>query len=102
LAVATLFGRSACWFAKSATRRKLEAEGFPAEVSRGKWIKREVIRFMVTRSRGITYRNFIREGAANDDSKTRAEAALERLRAERKKPASQGGSGHVRKRRSAA
>lgn len=82
-AIGLLLGQSPGYYMRSCNRRALEADGFPRAISRGRWLKRDVIRYIVRRSRGLPTAVAANDdaGVAPDGGDGGLDAALRRTRA---------------------
>jgi len=68
-AIGPLLGLGCHFYLKSGNRRRLEADGFPRSIARGRWLKRDVVRFLMLRSRGLPTAPV----AANDEAAAESE-----------------------------
>ena len=48
--IAKLFGRAPSWFDRTGQRARLYAAGFPRPITRGQWLKRDVVAFILRAS----------------------------------------------------
>lgn len=51
--IGPMFGRGLAWFDRAGVRGELYEAGFPRPISRGVWLKRDVVRFLLRRSAGL-------------------------------------------------